>query len=456
MKFLQACFAESILTKFSLEPISSYLLTVIVMSTACAHAEKPPSINELVGQLNGQHCRYEEDFDSDEIACKKRSNAHAAEKSLGHPRGKCHCAGIAASCLGSRKKGARNAVPELTKYLKRGQSDFANGGTEPTLCLTRVIEALGEIEDPAAVAPLVEFVRKPRKMSSEGVLSLSDMGWGAAVKALGRFGRSAKAALPKIIEGIQEGKDFDIYAEDPDILEAIGAIGDRSIAPLLLKNAGEVEALLKFKLDASSKFMEIYKVQSAVAPISGAIRGLTRLQDNGSQVCDQLAPVRDDYKLISSELQAWQQRNLGTPYNETIDEMHRKDLATELESLRINFVRLLGRCQDQDVLNAMLDPLIEPLEEGGPTDLDEKAILGYGDKLNPLLPRMKELASEVQWEEQNLAAPQSHLEWEERKLKNAKRNRAQAIIRILKAHGSPAAIQALSDLKNNQYLRPQI
>ncbi len=124
-----------------------------------------------------------------------------------------HCRINAANMLGRKGGLALKAVDPLIMILKNGPNDIDTGdGILPMR--SSVALALGRINDPKAIAPLLEKLKQPEPASvlpstsfASGSAPNSDVGQEAIVRALGMFGGQAKDAIPVLEELEKQTRD---------------------------------------------------------------------------------------------------------------------------------------------------------------------------------------------------------------------------------------------------------
>jgi HEAT repeat protein len=114
----------------------------------------PPSVNDVVGQLEGRHCRFAvEPLD----ACAPRPVRGPLDWAFTRHEDRWTCPTGAARCLGKMGPSARPAVPALIKALASGIKDHDTGdGVIPVR--SSIIEALGRTGDPRAVDPVADLL----------------------------------------------------------------------------------------------------------------------------------------------------------------------------------------------------------------------------------------------------------------------------------------------------------
>jgi hypothetical protein len=124
--------------------------------SASPTSEPPPSVEDVIGQLEGRHCRFSVDTWN---ACAPRPRQGLLDRLFTRHEDRWTCPTGAARCLGKMGPDARPAVPALLKALASGISDFDTGdGVIPVR--SSIIEALGRTGDPRAVDPVADALRK--------------------------------------------------------------------------------------------------------------------------------------------------------------------------------------------------------------------------------------------------------------------------------------------------------
>jgi hypothetical protein len=114
----------------------------------------PPSVKDVVGQLEGHHCRFAVEPPD---ACAPRPVRGPLEWAFTRHEDRWTCPTGAARCLGKMGPYARPAVPALIKALASGIKDHDTGdGVIPVR--SSIIEALGRTGDVLAVDPVADLL----------------------------------------------------------------------------------------------------------------------------------------------------------------------------------------------------------------------------------------------------------------------------------------------------------
>ena len=114
----------------------------------------PPSVNDVVAQLEGHHCRLAVE---PRDACAPRPVRGPLEWAFTRLEDRWTCPTGAARCLGKMGPSARPAVPALIKALASGIKDHDTGdGVIPVR--SSIIEALGRTGDVLAVDPVADLL----------------------------------------------------------------------------------------------------------------------------------------------------------------------------------------------------------------------------------------------------------------------------------------------------------
>ncbi len=183
------------------------LMTAGAAATTALAQDAPPSLDELIAQLENRSCRYSSS--AFEICRRSQTDLSWLWSFLFRFQDEYRCPLGAARCLEKLGPAAKPAVPALCKALLEGPNDYdtGDGFIAPR---SAIASALGAIGDPRAIDPLAQALHEARPPSRAltALVRTEPSARVEIVRALGRFGPQA-ARHGKRIAAVLEERNSD-------------------------------------------------------------------------------------------------------------------------------------------------------------------------------------------------------------------------------------------------------